>query len=121
MKPDAVHEAARRVVSDHLVSTKLSAAEVKKADGPALPGVGGRTKGRHPWGLTLNLEHETLGKLGMKALPAVGSDVTVHARARVTSAEEREREGGGGKRRSVSLQVTHMAVGGKHTARTVKK
>lgn len=128
---DSAHTAARKVVSDHqqkLVSTKLTAAEAKKADGPMMTSPS-KAKGRHPWGLTLDLEHETLAKLGIDALPAVGTDVHVHAKARVTSAEERQSEGSG-TRRSMRLQVTHMALAhsgarhakvGKHLAHTVKK
>jgi hypothetical protein len=106
---------AKKVVSDHLTSTKLSPKEVKTADGP-MPGAVASKSGRHPWGLTLNLEHETLQKLGMDHLPQVGSEMHLAAKGKVTSAEERDH--GNGPRRSATVQVTHMAVAhGKHSAK----
>lgn len=44
---------------------------------------------KYPWGLRLHLEHETMTKLGDK-LPAVGSEMDMLMRVRVTSNEVRE-------------------------------
>lgn len=64
------------------------------------------------YGLRVHLDHEALEKLGMDKLPKVGSKISLHAHAHVKSAEEREHEDGGKKRkhRSVELELRHMAL-----------
>lgn len=61
-----------------------------------------------PWGLQLRLEREELDKLGLDRLPATGTELKLHARATVTSVEEREDEGGPS--RSVGLQIEALAI-----------
>lgn len=68
----------------------------------------------YPWGLTVNLDEESLDKLGMTELPAVGSALYLGANVEVTSVSDSEHtdEGGGTHRhRSVSLQITEMGLG----------
>jgi hypothetical protein len=67
----------------------------------------------YPYSLRMDLDHETLGKLGMTELPDVGSQVRIHAKAKVHSVSEDARDGedGGKPRRRASLQITHMKVG----------
>lgn len=61
-----------------------------------------------PYGTRLELDHETLKKLGHTSLPKVGDKFHLRAKAKVTSASEHSHEGDEGSRRSVSLQITHM-------------
>lgn len=64
-----------------------------------------------PWGLSVNLENESLDKLKIDSLPEVGSTVRIVAEARVESVSSRsDRESNGKKNRSVSLQITKMAL-----------
>jgi hypothetical protein len=62
----------------------------------------------YPYGLRLELDHDTLKKLGHDSLPKVGTKMSLHAKARVKSASENSSEGEDSPRRSVSLQITHM-------------
>lgn len=63
----------------------------------------------YPYGLCLHLDDEAMEKLGMATLPQVGKQVLVYALADVTSVSENESEGSG-KRQSVSLQITDLAL-----------
>lgn len=63
---------------------------------------------KYPYGLTLCLNDDSLKKLGMGA-PAVGAEMRVIARAKVTSVSARE-EQDGGMCRNVDLQITDMEV-----------
>ncbi len=114
-KADA-RKLAAKLVAGSLTSTKLTKAEVKKDNG-VMP-MGGAAKARHPWGLSLSLDSTTLKKLGIDKLPAVGTEMKIAATAKVDRAEESESEDSG-KRRSVSLQITHMAVA--HSTKTARK
>jgi len=64
---------------------------------------------RFPWGLSLNLDAESLKKLDMKTLPKVGSYVMIEAYCCVKSTRESENVEGG-KDRSVELQIEAMEV-----------
>lgn len=64
----------------------------------------------YPYGLCLHLDDEAMEKLGMATLPQVGKQVLVYALADVTSVSEHESEGSNGKRQSVSLQITDLAL-----------
>lgn len=64
---------------------------------------------RYPWGLQLHLNAETLEKLGITGVPAVGEMLTVHARARVVSVSVRD-EIDGDKQRNCELQITELAL-----------
>lgn len=63
-----------------------------------------------PYGTRLELDHETMGKLGMTKLPAVGKKLHIQGHGHITSASEHTREGET-PRRSASLQLTHMKLG----------
>jgi hypothetical protein len=69
---------------------------------------------RYPYGLCLRLEDDDVEKLGLDKLPAVGKTVTVQAKAMVESVSENQyTEGGEARtRRSVSLQITDLAISG---------
>lgn len=68
----------------------------------------------YSYGLTLSLDDETMGKLGIDGdLPDVGNTIHLAAMARVTCASENERttqDGGKESCRRIELQITHMAV-----------
>jgi hypothetical protein len=61
----------------------------------------------YPYGLCLCLDSETLDKLGMKALPPVGTVFNIAAKVVVTSVREQQ-DADGSKSRGVDLQVTDM-------------
>lgn len=77
---------------------------------------------KYPYGTELHLDHETMGKLGMKT-PRVGDVHHVLAHGHVTSVSENHHDGGK-KERRVTLQLRKMSVqphkaktghaGGKH-------
>lgn len=87
-----------------MVSMKLDkqAAESVVADAPEPPA--------YPYGLCLELDNETLEKLGLSDLPDVGDEFTIQARVKVTRASSSETEGGGAQR-NASLQVTALGIG----------
>lgn len=64
----------------------------------------------YPWGLRLNLDHDTLTKMGVKDLPKVGSKMQIHAHGHVHSVSENSSKGEK-PRRSVDIQITHLGVG----------
>lgn len=66
---------------------------------------------KYPWGLEINLNDDSLDKLGVKALPAVGTEVTIVAKATVSSTSERATEGEGACA-SMCLQITDMQLDG---------
>jgi hypothetical protein len=63
----------------------------------------------YPWGLCLHLEKEELDKLGIKALPQIGSEIHFGAIAKVTSVNQSAREGQD-ENTSVALQITMLAI-----------
>jgi len=69
----------------------------------------GETKARddYPWGLCINLDNDTLKKLGATPQP-VGTDVMITAKATIKSMSTRE--DGEGVRHDASLQITDMAI-----------
>lgn len=89
-----------------LVSMQLSAKQAKEmmGDTGATP-----DRPRFPWGLTINLDDETLDKLKISELPKVGSTEDLRAVVKVTRISEDDSESG--KRRSVGLQITDLAFG----------
>ena len=65
---------------------------------------------KYPWGLQLNIHTEQMDKLGMKALPKVGSKFKLEAIVEVVSASMRE-----GQDKEINkdcgLQITAMGLG----------
>lgn len=72
---------------------------------------------QYPYGLCISLEQDDLEKLGITALPKVGVEMTVTARAYVKSTSAYDTQGEG-KRMSVSLQITDLELGGGQNERT---
>lgn len=62
----------------------------------------------YPWGLSVNLDEETIEKLGLE-LPEVGKDLMLVARVNVTSVSANETKGTG-TNRSIGLQITDMCL-----------
>jgi len=74
---------------------------------------------KYPYGLTVNLEEESLDKLGLNTLPQAGDTMTLTAKVKVRSVESRDSDDG--KRRSVSLQITSMELEGGSAKEAVDK
>lgn len=64
---------------------------------------------RYPYGLNIRLENETIDKLGIDSMPSVGEELMVLAKAKVESVSVNE-QSSGEKYRTISLQITDMAV-----------
>lgn len=64
----------------------------------------------YPWGLRVHLEDESLDKLDMDDLPAVGSKMTMMTTVEVTSVSQHEDSSDDGERRNVELQITDMEL-----------
>lgn len=90
-----------------LVNMERTAAEKKAAEERWNAEV--ETGPDYPYGLCINLGSDELAKLGIKDLPAVGSELEMTAKVKVTSVSSSESEHGDG-HKSVSLQVTDMSL-----------
>lgn len=64
---------------------------------------------RYPWGLAVNLDEESLQKLGVAQLPDVENEMILVGRVKVTRTSSSQDEGGG-RHRSMELQITDMAL-----------
>lgn len=65
---------------------------------------------QYPYGLCVDLDDDTLAKLGITSLPAVGTAIQFTARAVVKSTSSNQYEGSEPESR-MSLQITDMEVG----------
>jgi hypothetical protein len=65
-----------------------------------------------PYGLRVELDHESMGKLGMHKgrMPHVGKMVHIKAKAKVHRTSENSDEHGK-QQRNMTLQITHMKLG----------
>lgn len=66
---------------------------------------------RYPYGLKITLDQEQLEKLGITDLPSVGDYATISAKCEVCHVSENQYEDGQTSK-SLSLQITDLAVGG---------
>lgn len=64
----------------------------------------------YPWGLCIHLDGDELDKLGIKQLPAVGTEIPVTVKVKVTRVSQSAVEGSD-EQRSVDLQITDMGIG----------
>jgi hypothetical protein len=67
----------------------------------------------YPWGLSITLDEDALELLGLAKLPQVGKPMMLVARVDVTSVSESKNQSedrGTHKHRSVSLQITDLAL-----------
>ncbi len=62
----------------------------------------------YPYGLKIYLEEDQIKKLGINGLPPVDSDITLSAKGCICGVSENE--AGNGTRRSITIQLTDMAV-----------
>lgn len=83
-------------------SKKANDAEAKQMSSPS-------SRDQYSYNSRMELDHDMLEKLGLTQLPKVGDKVKLHAKAHVTSVSEHAHERDG-KRRSVSLQMTHLGI-----------
>jgi hypothetical protein len=67
----------------------------------------------YPYGLCINLDKEQLEKLGITALPKVGTEMMLHAKVYVKSTSAYETSGG--KDMTIGLQITDMEIGASKT------
>lgn len=65
----------------------------------------------YPYGLCIHLGPQELKKLGMKELPQVGTEFPLAGVVKVTRTEQSAAEGEREESRSVTLQITDLAVG----------
>ncbi|KVE27249.1 hypothetical protein WS67_12165 [Burkholderia singularis] len=95
----------------NLVSMKLTPAEAKTeaGEGTALAALAApEDQPAYPCGLTIYLDDEALAKLGMTALPDVGTPLTLVARVEVCSKSQYQNQDGTDT--SLSMQITDMAL-----------
>jgi hypothetical protein len=92
-----------------MVNMKMSRTEAAEEYGVAPAQAGDAPE--YPYGLTLSLCDESLKKLGITSLPAVGSTMTLHAMVTVTSVSSNETQAGGVDQ-CVGLQITDMDLSG---------
>lgn len=89
-----------------LINMQQSAEEAKEQNEPAVS-----EAPKYPWGLCITLNDDSLEKLGVKSLPAVGSQVTIVAKADVSRVSGYQTQGGDSEA-SLDLQITDMQVEG---------
>lgn len=90
-----------------LVSMKMTAEEAKEYGGPVTADYQGP---EYPYGLSIDLDDGSLEKLGITALPKVGSEMMITAKCVVKSVSANQMQGGDQETR-VCLQITDMDVG----------
>ncbi len=86
-----------------LKDLKISKKEAKDANKLASPY---EDQERYPYGLRLDLNNETLEKLGITKLPAVGTVLMLEAKAKVVGSRQSATESSDN--RSIELQITHI-------------
>lgn len=107
-----VKEQARALVAAKMHPMALTKKEAKAQSAP-MPAM--ESKGpRYPWGLSLNLDSETMKKLKIGEL-AAGQVVMLAGKAKVTRCEETEDESG--ERYSATVQITDLALTPAHIAK----
>lgn len=87
-----------------LVSMKLDKKAMKERATP----MSGEDGPVYPWGLAVTLDDESLSALDLSSLPKVGATLMLLAKVDVTSSSENKT--GDGVRRSLSLQITDLAL-----------
>jgi len=94
-----------------LKSMKMSKKEAKKMYGESIPSDVAPDSGpKYPWGLQIDLNEESLGKLGMSIEDVtVGDEVDVTAVAMVESLRMSQHQDGS-KCENITLQITKMGI-----------
>lgn len=88
---------------------QFSPEEATKYAGPTVEGEANDQGPKYPWGLCIDLNDETLAKLGITELPASGSQMMLAASVIVNSTGQEDRLGGE-KEIRMTLQITAMAL-----------
>lgn len=81
--------------------------------------IGSADQERYPYGLRLDLNNDTLEKLGMTKLPSVGTVLMFEAKAKVVGSRQSATEGS--ENRSIELQITHIDLEEGETDEEVKE
>ena len=81
--------------------------------------IGSPDQERYPYGLRLDLNNDTLEKLGMTELPSVGTVLMFEAKAKVVGSRQSATEGS--ENRSIELQITHIDLEEGETDEEVKE
>lgn len=105
--PADVRALARKLVADQLTSTKRTKADVK-AQSTGVPTSSSHAE--YPYGLELSLDDATLAKMKMHKLPTAGTELYLVACCKVTNTNESTSAGDTMAHRSVSLQITSLAL-----------
>lgn len=87
-----------------LVNMKMSAEESKVYSGEEIESP------EYPYGLTIDLDDDSLAKLGITSLPKVGSEMMITAKCVVKGVSSNQYQGSDEESR-VCLQITDMDVG----------
>ncbi len=82
----------------------------QKAQREEMPGAIEADEPRYPYGLCISLGKEELEKLGITALPKVGSEMMITAKAYVKMTRAYETQGEG-EDMGIELQITDMGIG----------
>ena len=94
------------------VSMEMTKAERKKESTNNMPAIDGAQNSgpRYPYGLELSLEKSSIEKLGLDFnKTSVGDEIDISCKGRVTRLSSNERSGGGPEK-SMSIQITDMAI-----------
>lgn len=97
---------------------KISKKEAKEKNKSMMIG-SSDSEERYPYGLRLTLDNDSLDKLGIKNLPAVGTVLMFEAKAKVVSTRQSATTGSDD--RSVDLQVTAIDLEEGESAEEVKE
>jgi hypothetical protein len=88
-----------------MTSLKISKKEAKSEAKLASPYM---EQERYPYGLRLDLNDETLKKLGITSLPAVGGTIMFEAKAKVVGSRQSATQDS--ENRSIELQITDIDI-----------
>jgi len=89
----------------NLKNMKMSAAETKSMIEP-MPS---KDSASYPYGLSIHLEDSVMQKLGLEKLPKTGTQMMLMAIVEVKRVVDEDSDEGG-KRQSMSIQITDMAL-----------
>lgn len=70
----------------------------------------------YPWGLSINLDQDSMRKLGMTEMPKLGEIMHLEAVAKITSLSENSSEGSDDSR-NVTLQIMLLGTAGESTTK----
>jgi hypothetical protein len=89
-----------------MTNMKMSASEAKEYSGDTIAS----DSPEYPYGLCIRLDDDALEKLGITALPAIGTEMMVMAKVIVKSTSAYSRQGGED-HKDVELQITDLELG----------